>query len=68
MLYLFNKALRELDEILISPITIPRRWNIAYLPNIIRLYNRVNGVDKALTENDSFAERQISRVIFQHYA
>lgn len=34
----FNKALRELDDLLINPVTIPRRWNIKWMPNIMFAY------------------------------
>lgn len=34
----FNKALKELDSILVNPVTIPRRWNIKHIPNLLRAY------------------------------
>lgn len=34
----FNKALKELDKILVNPVTIPRRWNIKHIPNLLRAY------------------------------
>lgn len=34
----FNKALRELDKILVNPVTIPRRWDIRHIPNLLRAY------------------------------
>ena len=34
----FNKALKELDSILVNPVTIPRRWDIKHIPNLLRAY------------------------------
>lgn len=34
----FNKALKELDSIFVNPVTIPRRWNIKHIPNLLRAY------------------------------
>lgn len=34
----FNKALKELDDILVNPVTIPRRWDIRHIPNLLRAY------------------------------
>lgn len=37
-LHRFNKALWELDKILVNPVTIPRRWNTRHIPNLLRAY------------------------------
>lgn len=34
----FNKALKELDIILVNPVTIARRWDIKHIPNLFRAY------------------------------
>lgn len=50
----FNKALKELDDILVNPVTIPRRWDIKHIPNLLRAYY------------DSIYEEQL--VSYQEYA
>ena len=50
----FNKALKELDKILVNPVTIPRRWDIKHIPNLLRAYY------------DSIYEEQL--VSYQEYA
>jgi len=34
----FKRSLRELDEIFVNPVTIPRRWNTKHIPNPLRAY------------------------------
>lgn len=34
----FNKALRELDNLMINPVTIPKNWNIKWIPNPMWAY------------------------------
>lgn len=34
----FKRSLKDLDNMLINPVTIPRRWNIRYIPNPLRSY------------------------------
>lgn len=34
----FKRSLKELDEILVNPVTIPRKWNIRHIPNPFRAY------------------------------
>lgn len=34
----FKKSLDDLDEILVNPVTIPRRWNIKHIINPLREY------------------------------
>ena len=34
----FKRSLRDLDDILVNPVTIPRGWNIKYIPNLLRAY------------------------------
>lgn len=50
----FNKALKELDDILVNPVTIPRRWDVKHIPNLLRAYY------------DSIYEEQL--VSYQEYA
>ena len=34
-----KRSLIDLDDIFVNPVTIPRRWNIPYIPNPMRAYN-----------------------------
>lgn len=34
----FNRSLKDLDTMLVNPVTIPRRWNIRHIPNLLRSY------------------------------
>ncbi|MCL2187777.1 MAG: hypothetical protein FWC16_01950 [Defluviitaleaceae bacterium] len=34
----FKRSLKDLDALLINPVTIPRSWGIPYIPNLLRAY------------------------------
>lgn len=34
----FNKTLKELSDLNINPVTIPREWNIKHMPNLLKAY------------------------------
>ena len=34
----FKRSLKDLDNIMVNPVTIPRRWNIPHIPNLLRAY------------------------------
>ena len=34
-----KRSLKDLDDIFVNPVTIPRRWGIPYIPNPMRAYN-----------------------------
>lgn len=34
----FKRSLKDLDEILVNPVTIPRGWGIKHVPNLLRVY------------------------------
>ena len=34
----FKRSLKDLDDILVNPVTIPRDWGIDYIPNLLRAY------------------------------
>ncbi len=36
----FRRTLRDLSEINVNPVTIPREWNITRIPNLIDAYDR----------------------------
>ena len=36
----FRRTLRDLDEINVNPVTIPREWNIKGIPNLLNAYDR----------------------------
>jgi hypothetical protein len=38
----FNRALRELSEIEINPVTIPREWGIPFIPGLLKRYFEIN--------------------------
>lgn len=35
----FKRSLKDLDEIFVNPVTIPRNWGIDYIPNLLKAYD-----------------------------
>ena len=35
----FKRSLKDLDAIAVNPVTIPRRWGIKYIPNLMTAYH-----------------------------
>ena len=63
----FNKALRELDELLINPVTIPRRWaadwGVKWLPNLMWTYDCSIGRNIILFQRESRAMQHINKYL-----
>lgn len=55
----FNRSLKDLDRILVNPVTIPRRWNIEYIPNLLRAYDNSIYEDELLPEQEYIARQHI---------
>jgi len=34
----FKRSLNDLDNILVNPVTIPRKWGVKYIPNLLKAY------------------------------
>lgn len=61
----FNKALRELDKILVNPVTIPRRWEIKHIPNLLRAYYDSIYEEQLMPCQENEALKRIKEVLEQ---
>ena len=48
----FRRSLRELDEILVNPVTIPREWGIEHITNPLRAYYDGIAEEQLITGNE----------------
>ena len=48
----FNQSLRELSYIGINPVTIPREWNVKYIPNLIHEYYNIVGESQGMMSEE----------------
>lgn len=53
----FKRSLKDLDSILVNPVTIPRRWNIKYIPNLLCVYDE-NIYEEALIPEQEYIAKQ----------
>lgn len=59
----FNKALKELDVILVNPVTIPRRWDIKHIPNLFQAYNDSIYEEQLVSCQEYDAMKHIEKVL-----
>lgn len=59
----FKRSLRDLDDILVNPVTIPRRWNIKHIPNPLRAYYDSFYEEQLLPECEYMARRHIDEFL-----
>lgn len=55
----FNRTLRDLDNMWINPVTIPRRWKIRYIPNLLRAYDEACYEERLLFKSEYEAWKHI---------
>lgn len=58
----FKRSLNDLDEILVNPVTIPRKWGIKYIPNPFRAYYDAF-YEQFITENERMVLQHIQRYL-----
>ena len=56
----FKRTLKDLDDILVNPVTIPRDWGINYIPNLLRAYEDYYYVERLITKKEFIANKIIS--------
>lgn len=59
----FNRALKELDCILVNPVTIPRRWGIKHIPNLLRAYYDAIYEEQLVSVQEYYAQQHIEEVL-----
>ena len=59
----FNRSLNDLDDMLINPVTLPRRWNIKYIPNLLRAYDDARCEERILIDKEGLAWKHIKEYL-----
>lgn len=59
----FNRSLRDLDDIWVNPVTIPRRWEIRHIPNLLRAYDDASCEEQLLFEKEYVAWKHIDKYL-----
>lgn len=61
----FKRSLKDFDRILVNPVTIPRRWNIEHLPNLLRAYDDSLYEEELIPEQEHLARQHILEFLFE---
>lgn len=48
---------------MVNPVTIPRRWNIPHIPNLLRAYYELPYDDALIPEEEYMARKKIEAVL-----
>ena len=59
----FNRSLKDLDDLLINPVTIPRRWNIRHIPNLLRAYDDAVYEEQLISKQEYLALKHIAEFL-----
>ncbi len=59
----FKRSLKDLDDILVNPVTIPREWNIDYIPNLLGAYYDSIYEEQLITSKDFEAKKYLSEYL-----
>ena len=59
----FRKSLRDLDEIFVNPVTIPRKWGIRRIPNLLRAYYANAYLDELIPDEENNALKHIENYL-----
>lgn len=61
--YRFSNSLRDLDEIFVNPVTIPRRWNIKHIPNLYQAYYDSICEEQLMFKQEYDARKRIEEIL-----
>lgn len=56
----FNRSLKDLDTMLVNPVTIPRRWNIRHIPNLLQSYTDAIYEEQIISKEEHIAIEYIN--------
>jgi len=59
----FKRSLKDLDDILVNPVTIPREWGIDYLPNLLRAYFDEIMEEQVMTSREYLFNEYLSELL-----
>ena len=58
----FKRSLNDLDDIFVNPVTIPRDWNIAHIPNLLQAYYDAR-YDQLIPSSELAARKRIEEYL-----
>ena len=59
----FNRSLKDLDDMLINPVTIPRRWEIRHISNLLRAYDDAKYEERIMIDKEGWAWKHIKEYL-----
>ena len=59
----FKRSLKDLDAIYVNPVTIPRKWGITHIPNLLRAYYDSEYEDVLVVGNEGHTHEYMTRYL-----
>lgn len=64
----FKRSLKDLDDILVNPVTVPRDWKIDYIPNLLWAYYDSIYDEQLITLQEFEANKCLSEYSIKNYS
>lgn len=61
----FDKSLNDLNKILVNPVTLPRRREIKYIPNILNAYYDFVYDEQLIYGSEHIARKHIDEILLK---
>lgn len=59
----FKRSIKDLNSIMVNPVTIPRRWGMCHIPNLIRAYDNCVYEEEVLWQQEYLARQRIAEFL-----
>ena len=59
----FKRSLKDLDAIYVNPVTIPRKWGITHIPNLLRAYYDSEYEEVVVVGNEGRTHEYLTRYL-----
>lgn len=60
----FKRSLKDLDDIQVNPVTIPRKWKIKYIPNLLHTYYNSIYDEQMISKQEYLARKHINEFLY----
>lgn len=59
-----QKSIRDLNNIGVNPVTIPKRWGIKHIPNLFQRYEEMLYEEELISEQEYIVRQHIEKILF----
>lgn len=60
----FKRSIKDLNEIGVNPVTIPKSWNIKHIPNLFKTFEENIYEEELISQKEYIARQHIQEILF----